>query len=187
MTPTPLSKHPLPCDPLPSIPGLAILAAVSTNGVIGLNNSLPWHLPADLKHFKQLTTGQIVVMGRRTFDSIGKPLPGRTNVVLSRQRDPVIPEIITANSIQEVLDHFGNDDRQIFIIGGAELYQQTLPLCQRLYLTEIQQDFTGDTFFPKYDRNNWREISREIHHETGGSNLEYHFVVLDRTSPDTDM
>ena len=171
----------------PVTPRLAILAAVSGNHVIGLNNSLPWHLPADLKHFKQLTTGHIVVMGRRTFDSIGKPLPNRTNVVLSRQHNLDVPGIITAHSIQEVLDHFTNDDRQIFVIGGAEIYRQTLPLCQRLYLTEIQQDFEGDTFFPEYDHDDWQEISREIHHKTGGNGLEYHFVMLDRKLPDSGI
>lgn len=163
----------------PVIPRLAILAAISTNRVIGLNNSLPWHLPADLKHFKQLTTGHIVIMGRRTFDSIGKPLPHRTNIIVTRQRDLDIPEIITVHSIQEALERFINDDRQIFIIGGAELYRQTLPFCQRMYLTEIQQDFAGDAFFPEYDRNHWLEVSREIHHKTE-NNPEYHFVVLDR-------
>ncbi|MXS85814.1 dihydrofolate reductase [Nitrosomonas sp. HPC101] len=164
----------------PVIPRLAILAAVAANRVIGRNNSLPWHLPADLKHFKQLTIGQIVVMGRRTYDSIGKPLPGRTNVVLTRQHHPDVPGIITAHSIQEILDHFAQDDRQIFIIGGADLYQQTLPICQHLYLTEIQQDFAGDTFFPEYDRADWQEISREIHHVAEDSGMEYHFVVLSR-------
>ena len=165
-----------------SSPRLTILAAVSANRVIGLNNTLPWHLPADLKHFRQLTTGNIIVMGRRTFDSIGKPLPDRTNVVLTRQRHFDRPDILTANSIQEVLKHFCDDDRHIFIIGGAEIFQQTLPLCQRLHLTEIQQDFTGDTFFPEYIRDDWREISREIHH-TPDSSMEYHFVVLDRKQP----
>lgn len=165
---------------LTPIPCIAILAAVSSNQVIGLNNTLPWHLPADLKLFKKLTIGQIVVMGRRTFDSIGKPLPGRTNVVLTRRQNPDLPPgIVTANSIQEVLDHFSSDDRQIFIIGGAEIYRQTLPFCQRLYLTEIKQNFEGDTFFPEYDHDDWQEISREIHHEVENG-MEYHFVVLDR-------
>lgn len=162
-----------------STPQLAILAAVAANRVIGRDNALPWHLPADLKHFKQLTLGQIVVMGRRTFDSIGKPLPGRTNVVLTRQRNPDLPGTLTADSIQAVLDRFSNDDRQIFIIGGEALFRETLPLCQRLYLTEVLRDFEGDTFFPEYDRNDWLETSREIHHEAG-SGMEYHFVVLDR-------
>lgn len=165
------------------VSNIAILAAVSSNRVIGLNNTLPWRLPADLKLFKSLTTGQIVVMGRRTFDSIGKPLPGRTNVVLTRQQNPDLPAgIVTAGSMQEILNHFSDDDRQIFIIGGAEIYRQTLPFCQRLYLTEIKRDFEGDTFFPEYDRDDWQEISREIHHEAKNG-MEYHFVVLDRKQP----
>ncbi|MCC6916284.1 dihydrofolate reductase [Nitrosomonas sp.] len=164
-------------------PRIAILAAVSSNQVIGWNNTLPWRLPADLKHFKQLTLGHIIVMGRRTFDSIGKPLPGRTNVVLTRQQNPDLPAgIITASSIEEVLNHFSGDNRQIFIIGGAEIYRQTLPFCQRLYLTEIKQDFEGDTFFPEYDHDDWQETSREIRHETERG-MEYHFVVLDRKQP----
>ena len=136
---------------IPATPQFAILAAVASNRVIGLNNSLPWHLPEDLKHFKQLTTGHIVVMGRRTFESIGRPLPNRTNVVLSRQHNLNIPGVFIVNSIQEIQERFTTEDRPIFIIGGANLYQQTLPLCQRLYLTEIQQDFTGDVFFPEYN------------------------------------
>lgn len=161
-------------------PRLAILAAVATNRTIGLNNTLPWHLPADLKRFRMLTTRQIVVMGRRTFESIGRPLPDRTNMVLTRQRDLNLPGIHTAGSIREALEYFDSDNRQIFVIGGADLYRQTLPFCQRLYLTEIQQDFPGDTFFPEYDRGDWHEISREIQHKTGASGMEYHFVVLDR-------
>jgi dihydrofolate reductase len=161
-------------------PRLAILAAVAANRVIGLNNALPWHLPADLKRFKALTIGQIVVMGRRTFESIGRSLPDRTNVVLTRQRNLNLPGVWVATSIQEVLDQFSNDDRKIFIIGGAELYQQTLSFCQRLYLTEIQCSFTGDTFFPEFNRDDWHEISREIHHEPDVTGTEYHFVVLDR-------
>jgi len=161
-------------------PQFVILAAMATNRTIGLNNALPWYLPEDLKHFKQLTIGHVVVMGRHTFDSIGRPLPNRTNVVLSRQHNLSIPGVFTASSIQEVQERFATEDRPIFIIGGANLYQQTLPLCQRLYLTEIQQDFAGDTFFPEYNHDDWQEISREIHHQSGENALEYHFVVLDR-------
>jgi len=162
-------------------PRLAILAAVASNRVIGINNTLPWHLPADLKHFKALTIGQIVVMGRHTFDSIGRPLPERTNVVLTRQQDLMLPGVVMAKSIHDVLDQFTNDPRSIFIIGGAQVYQDSLPLCQRLYLTEIQQEFTGDTFFPVFGRNEWHEISREIHRDSSGSTPEFHFVVLERS------
>lgn len=162
-------------------PQLAILAAVAANRVIGRDNALPWHLPADLKHFKALTMGQIIVMGRRTFDSIGRPLPGRVNVVLTRQPDLQLPGVEIATSMEAVLERFGEDRRTIFIIGGAELYQQTLPYCDRLYLTEIQQAFPGDTFFPAYARDDWQEISREIQQDDT-SGLTYHFVVLDRKS-----
>lgn len=162
-----------------STPQLAILAAVAANRVIGRDNALPWHLPADLRRFKQLTLGQIVVMGRRTFDSIGKPLPGRTNVVLTRQHNLDLPGVLMADSIRAILDRFSSDDRQIFIIGGEALFQETLPLCQRLYLTEIQGDFDGDTFFPEYDRNEWLEKSRETQHDAE-SGMEYHFVILER-------
>jgi dihydrofolate reductase len=161
-------------------PRLAILAAVASNRTIGLNNTLPWHLPADLKHFKALTLGQIIVMGRRTYESIGRPLPGRTNIVLTRQQDLNLPDVSLAQSIEEAVNRYADSDKAIFIIGGATLYQQALPLCQRLYLTEIQQDFPGDTFFPEFNRNDWQEISREIHHASDSSEMEFHFVVLDR-------
>jgi len=161
-------------------PRLAILAAVASNRTIGLNNTLPWHLPADLKHFKALTLGQIIVMGRRTYESIGRPLPGRTNVVLTRRQDLNLPDVGLAQSIEEAVNRYADSDKTIFIIGGATLYQQALPLCQRLYLTEIQQDFPGDTFFPEFNRNDWQEISREIHYASDSSEMEFHFVVLDR-------
>ncbi|MDT8364395.1 MAG: dihydrofolate reductase [Nitrosomonas sp.] len=159
---------------------LAILAAVAANRVIGIDNTLPWHLPADLKHFKTLTIGQIVVMGRRTFESIGFPLPGRTNVVLTQQADLVLPGVNVVGSMNDVLDQFANDARSIFVIGGAQIYQEALPLCQRLYLTEIQQSFAGDTFFPEFERDEWHEISREIHRDSSGIVPEFHFVVLER-------
>lgn len=161
---------------------LAILAAVASNRVIGINNTLPWHLPADLKHFKALTVGQIVVMGRRTFESIGRPLPQRTNVVLTKNTDWTSPGVSTAKSIQEVLDQFADDARTISVIGGAQIYRETLPLCQWLYLTEIQQAFAGDTFFPEFERNEWSELSREIHRDSSGATPEFHFVVLERNN-----
>ncbi len=161
-------------------PRLAILAAVASNRVIGVNNTLPWHLPADLKRFKALTLNQIVVMGRRTFESIGRPLPQRTNVVLTQNTDWTAAGVCTAKSIQEVLDQFADDARTIFVIGGAQIYQETLPLCERLYLTEIQQAFTGDTFFPEFERDQWSELSREIYRDNLGAAPEFHFVVLER-------
>lgn len=162
-------------------PRLSILAAMATNRVIGRNNALPWHLSADLKRFKSLTMGQIIIMGRKTYESIGRPLPGRINIIVSRQSDFSVPGAIVIGSIEEALMAcLPYQDKEIFVIGGAELYQQTLARCQRLYLTEVQKDFEGDAFFPEFDRNEWVEISREIHGQEDGDRLEYHFVVLDR-------
>ncbi|SDW41173.1 dihydrofolate reductase [Nitrosomonas communis] len=160
---------------------LSILVAMATNRVIGRNNALPWHLSADLKRFKALTMGQILIMGRKTYESIGRPLPGRINIIVTRQPAFSAPGTIVTCSIEEALTAcLPYQDKEIFIIGGAELYQQTLAYCQRIYLTEIQQDFEGDTFFPEFDRNDWYESSREIHMLEDGSKLEYHFVVLER-------
>jgi dihydrofolate reductase len=161
---------------------LSILAAVARNGVIGRHNALPWHLPEDLKHFKALTMGHTIIMGRKTYASIGRVLPGRANVIVTRQLDFCAPDAIVVHTLEDALDLNGRQDDVLFIIGGARLYEQTLDLVQRLYLTEIQQDFEGDTFFPAFDRSDWVEVSRERHVSDGkaGVPLEYHFVILDR-------
>lgn len=164
---------------------LSILAAVARNGVIGRHNTLPWHLPEDLKHFKALTMGHTIIMGRKTYASIGRVLPGRTNVIVTRQLDFHAPDAIVVHTLEDALHLQGRQDDALFIIGGARLYEQTLGLVQRLYLTEIQQDFDGDTFFPVFDRSDWIEVSRERHVSDGqtgmaGMPLEYHFVVFDR-------
>ena len=162
-------------------PRLSILAAMASNRVIGQNNALPWHLSPDLKRFKSLTMGQIIIMGRKTYESIGKPLPGRINIVISRQPDFSVPGATVTRSIEEALIVCSDyQDKEIFIIGGAELYEQTVAVCQRLYLTEVKQNFEGDAFFPEFDRNDWDETLREIHTLEDGSGLEYHFVVLER-------
>ncbi|MDW8322476.1 MAG: dihydrofolate reductase [Burkholderiales bacterium] len=156
---------------------LAIVAAVARNGVIGVDNRLPWHLPEDLRHFKRLTLGHHLIMGRRTFESIGRPLPGRTTVILSR--DPTYRAIgcLTAGSLQEALALCG-DDPEVFVVGGAQLYAQALPLADRLYLTEIEADYDGDAHFPCFDRSAWTELSRERH--LGDAGPAYAFVVYER-------
>ncbi len=161
---------------------LSILAAVARNGVIGRHNALPWHLPEDLKHFKALTLGHTIIMGRKTYASIGRVLPGRVNVIVTRQQDFHAPDAIVVHTLEDALHWQGGQNDALFIIGGARLYEQTLGLAQRLYLTEIQQDFEGDTFFPAFDRSDWIEASRERHVSDGKASmpLEYHFVVLDR-------
>lgn len=164
-------------------PRLSILVAMARNRVIGRNNKLPWHLPADLKHFKFLTMGQTIVMGRKTYESIGKPLPGRTNIIITRQAGYEVPGAIVVSSIDNALlicEENSAINGENFIIGGEKIYRQTLEICQRMYITEIQRDFEGDVFFPEFDPNEWEETRRDTHIAEKDANLEYHFVVLDR-------
>lgn len=164
-------------------PRFSILVAMAKNRVIGKNNALPWRLSPDLKRFKQLTMGHHIVMGRKTYESIGRLLPGRTSVIVTRQPDYQVPGAIVAGSIAEALKVCSEGkemNQESFVIGGAEIYQQALGLCQRMYVTEIQQEFDGDALFPEFDPQEWREISREKHRLDEDDGLEYHFVVLDR-------
>jgi len=162
---------------------LSILVAMARNRVIGQNNTLPWHLPADLKHFKSLTIGHSMIMGRKTYESIGKPLPGRTNIIVTKQSNFQAPGTTIVNSIEEALEKSKESscaNNESFIIGGAELYRQTLKLCHRMYITEIQGDFEGDTFFPEFNQDDWQETTRERHEGNDKAGLAYHFVILDR-------
>ncbi|SFN96052.1 dihydrofolate reductase [Nitrosospira briensis] len=178
---------------------LCALVAMAKNRVIGRDNALPWRLPPDLKRFKALTMGHPMIMGRKTFESIGKPLPGRTCIILTKQAEYEVPGAIVVPSIAEALiaccrsgkdtDKEGKDIRagtdtgyantECFVIGGAEIFRQMLPLCDRLYITEIQKDFDGDVLFPEFNREEWDETSREKH-RWDDDGLAYHFVVLDR-------
>ena len=152
---------------------------MARNHVIGINNTLPWRIPEDLKYFKMLTLGHHMIMGRKTFDSIGKPLPGRTTVVVSRDASLKIEGCIIAHSLEEAIAACANDE-EIFIIGGGELFAQTLPLADKLYITEIQQDVEGDTHFPEFDRDIWQEVARDRRSQTEPQPLEYHFVTYRR-------
>jgi len=156
---------------------ISIIAAMAKNRVIGCNNALPWHLPEDLKHFRQLTMGHPILMGRRTFESIGKPLPGRTSIVISRNRDFDFPGVKAASSIPEAIALCG-DSEEIFFIGGGDLYRQAIELANRIYLTEIQSEFEGDAHFPEFDAGKWREISREKRASESG--MAFDFAVYDR-------
>ena len=160
-------------------PHLSILVAMASNRTIGINNTLPWRCPEDLKHFKALTMGHHMIMGRKTFDSIGKPLPGRTTVVVTRNPELQIEGCLVVHSLQEALAACASDT-EIFIVGGAELYAQALPLADTLYITEIQNDIEGDAHFPEFDRQKWREVAREIRHQEMPQPLEYHFVAYRR-------
>jgi dihydrofolate reductase len=158
---------------------LAIIAALSRNRVIGKDNQLPWRLPADLKHFKAATLGKPVIMGRKTFDSIGKPLPGRANIVVTRDTQFRADGIAVAHSLDDALAQ-AHAAPEIMLIGGAQLYAQALPRAQRLYLTLIDADFDGDAHFPDYDPTEWRETAREDHAPDENNPYRYSFLILER-------
>ncbi len=160
-------------------PRVSLIVAMAKNRVIGNNNTLPWHLPADLKHFKSLTMGHHIVMGRKTYESIGKPLPGRTSVVVTRNEDYSVPGVIVVNSLPAAIKACG-DDSDIFVIGGAEIYRQAITLAERIYLTEIDADISGDAHFTELDPGAWQETTRLSHAPDGKNRYSYHFVVYDR-------
>ena len=155
---------------------LALIAAVAKNGVIGRDNGLPWHLPLDLQYFKAVTLNHAILMGRKTFDSIGKPLPKRRNIVITRDLTWQHPGCEVFHSIAEALTACRLDDN-VFVIGGEEIFQQVFPLATHLYLTEIKQNFSGNSFFPVYDKVGWEEISRVPQQEGG---VSFDFVVYKR-------
>lgn len=163
---------------------LSLIAAVARNGAIGKDNALLWHLPEDLKFFKRTTLGCPVIMGRKTYDSIGRPLPGRRNVVVTRNPAWSAPGIESTFSLEAALQLVA-DAPKVFVIGGAQLYAQTLPLADEIVLTEVGADFDGDTFFPTWDKSAFREVSRESHLApalTGpdGQGVAYAFVVYQK-------
>lgn len=143
---------------------ISAIAAMSKNRVIGRDNALPWHLPEDFKHFKRTTMGKPVIMGRKTYESLGKPLPGRANIVISRDPDAVQGAVIAVATIDDAITRakeIAKADRvdEIFIIGGGQIFETTLPQTQRLYLTIIDQDYEGDSLFPELDMKEWQEKS----------------------------
>lgn len=160
---------------------IVIIAAVAKNGVIGKANALPWHLPEDMKHFKALTTGHAVIMGRKTWESLPpkfRPLPNRHNLVLTRDATYVAPGATVAHSLDEAIK-VGAGGTALFVIGGAELYAHALPHAQRLELTEIDAAFEGDAHFPAFDHTQWREVKRESGKTEAG--LAYAFVTYERS------
>lgn len=158
-------------------PRLTLIAAVARNGVIGNDNALPWRLPEDLKRFKELTLGHPIIMGRKTWASLGRPLPGRRNIVISRDPDFKAPGGIVVASLAAALAACA-DASEAFVIGGAEIYALALPEAQCLRLTEIDRDFPGDTHFPGFDPAAWRETERKSHRAADG--LDYAFVTYQR-------
>lgn len=161
-------------------PRVHLVAAVASNGVIGAWGKLPWHLPEDLQHFKALTYGHPVIMGRRTWDSLGKPLPGRNNIVLTRSQGFEAPGASVVCSLEAALI-LCTEAPVAFVIGGADLYAAALAYADVLLLTEIQRDYEGDARFPDLDRGTWRESERIPHMSVDG--LRYDFVRYERTGP----
>ncbi|MFM9912530.1 MAG: dihydrofolate reductase [Methylophilaceae bacterium] len=157
---------------------LSVIAAVASNGVIGRDNMLPWHLPEDLKRFKALTMGHHILMGRKTYESLGRLLPGRTTVVISRNPQYQVTGALVAGSLPQALALCGDDD-ELFVIGGNELYKAALPLADKLYLTKIHQEFVGDAHFPSYEATQWREI--ECISATSAAGLPYSFITYSQS------
>lgn len=158
---------------------LSILAAKATNNVIGKDNGLIWHLPADLKHFRELTTGGTVIMGRKTFESIGKALPHRDNIIITSQKDFQAPGCEIVHSLEEAIQ-ISNQEENVFIIGGGEIYWQALDLVSTLYMTEVHAHFSGDTFFPEINPQIWEETFREDHQADEKNPYDFSFVTYQR-------
>lgn len=153
---------------------LSIIAAVSQNNVIGKDNKLIWHLPADMQFFKQTTMGHTLIMGRKTFESFGKPLPGRKSIVVTRQKDWNFNGVTAVNSLQAAIDTAPKNE-EVFIIGGSEVYKQAMPLCNKMYLTVIHHDFKGDAFFPEVDFSEWKLVKDDYNQSDEKNHYCYSF------------
>ena len=159
--------------------GLGLVVAISENNAIGKDNQLLWHLPADLKHFKNITTGHTIIMGRKTYDSIGKPLPNRRNIVITRQKDLKLENVEVTNSLEDAIA-LCETDQNVYVIGGAEIYRQALPICTKIHLTRVHQHYDADTFFPKLSFADWTETEKTDHLPDEKNRIPYSFSTLER-------
>lgn len=160
-------------------PSVALIVAIARNGVIGRGNAMPWHLPADLQRFKALTLGKPILMGRKTHQAIGRVLPGRDNLVLTRAHDWRAEGVTVVHSVEEALQRAGAR-AGLAVIGGAEVYRVTLPLAERIYLTQVLADVEGDTFFPEFSRSEWRELESSDYPADERHAYGMKFVTLER-------
>lgn len=166
---------------LRTTPKIVIVVACAQNQTIGREGGLPWHLPEDLKYFKRVTMGKPIIMGRKTFESIGRPLPGRTNIIITRDQNFAAEGISVVHSIDEAIDLAKDENPdEVMIIGGAQIYAQALARTDLLHLTQVHQDVEGDAHFPELDYKEWREVSRENHPSANSETPDYSFVVLKR-------
>ncbi len=164
---------------------LSLICAISNNGVIGRNNKLPWHLSEDLKYFKRTTMGKCIIMGRKTYESIGKPLPGRTNIIVTRNRNYDVENARVVDSLADAIElaeniAFIDGSEEAFVIGGAQLYKEALPVVERMHLTRIHADVEGDAWFPEFDAQEWEEISRLDFSSSESNPYDYSICVYDR-------
>ena len=158
---------------------LSLIVAMSRNRVIGANGKIPWHLPGELKLFKDLTMGHHIIMGRKTWDSIGRPLPGRTMVIVTRQQGYAVPGAIVAHTLREAIAACRGDD-EVFVIGGAEIFREALPLADRVYLTTVDAEVPGDTFMPEFEGAGWRETSSRTFPADDRNRYRYELAVHER-------
>jgi len=165
---------------------ISMIAAVAKNQVIGKNNDLVWRLPDDMKYFMETTQNHYVIMGRRNYDSIPhkfKPLPNRVNIIVTKQQNYTADDCIIKNNIEDALNYArANKQKEVFIIGGGQIYRQSLPLANKLYITEIKESFEGDTYFPELKKAAWQEISRQNHPKDERHAHTFDFVVYQRKS-----
>ncbi len=164
---------------------LALIVAMAENRVIGVNNNLPWYLPDDLRYFKSITMGKPIIMGRKTFESIGKPLPGRTNIIISRNPELEPDGCSVVSTLEDAVELSENISlidgaTEAIVIGGGQIYALALPLVDRIYLTQVHAEINGNAWFPKFDRSDWQEVGRETFYAEGENPYDYSFVVLDR-------
>ncbi|MBR3163328.1 MAG: dihydrofolate reductase [Clostridia bacterium] len=160
---------------------LSIIVAKAKNNIIGKDNNLIWHLPEDLKRFKQITTGHTIIMGRKTFESLGRVLPNRFHVVLCNDmKMDVNNENVEVLEDISMLDKYINSKEESFVIGGATMYKLLMPYCTKMYITEIEKDFEGDVSFPEIDKNIWKEVSREKGPKDGINDFNYEYVVYEK-------
>ncbi len=162
-------------------PRVSLIVAMAQNGVIGRGNALPWHLPEDLKRFKATTMGKPMLMGRRTFESIGRALPGRLNLVLTRDRRWCAAGVGVVHSVEEALARAGEAE-ELMVIGGAEIYRLVMPFARRIYLTHVQADVAGDTFFPAFDPTQWVDVQCDAYPADERNSYPVTFVTLERRS-----
>lgn len=160
---------------------ISIIVAVAENNVIGVKNKLPWYLPADLKRFKKITMRHHIIMGRKTFESIGKPLPGRTNIIMTRNKNLKIKGSIVVNSLSDAFKTAKeNGETEVFVIGGAEIFRKALTKANKIYMTKVKAKIKGDVFFPKINFKDWRLVSREKHPPDSKNPYSYEFLVLEK-------